>query len=298
MKQDIIIPEDDLLQLLYIRLNDPTVFACINTILTILNIDGIELRSKKFKQFYGSLASTHYIPFFRAAIVSLITWGFCPYIDAEIEINTMYDEEYMATHHKTKTMVSVPVIPVFGSYVVKKVTDKKTFIQTIECQFKADLTDNHKKFPPIKIINSRMFGAPIIGGNTVLFQTPVSVIYNSYFNLAQLNSFAMQAYWSLANPTILLQIQKLTTEEIENSLHKETFGITDLSGGGIEQQLHYKHPVEIENRLSDRVLKYKQDCAKNADSLLSVYRDRTQVVSRNIPLERSAVMNDCLLLTK
>lgn len=289
MENGVVIPQEELLQLLYIRLKDPTTFACINTILTILNIDGIELRSNRFAQFYGNLATMHYIPFFRELLVNLIAWGFCPYIDSNIEVNTTHDKEYMDTHNRATTTVRVPTIPMFGTYITRIVQDKKTYQGMLECQFKEDLMNSKKKFPPIKIITSRMFGIPMIYNGVILFKTPIAAIQNSYFNLAQLNAFAVQAYYSLANPTILLQVQKLTPEEEERSIHLQSYGISDLTNapGSTQQIMHYKQPIEIETRHNERIMNYKKKCAQDANDLVSYYRDTTRVVTNNIQLERS-----------
>lgn len=300
------IPEASLWQLLQISRRDPVVYACLGEYMTMLKLNDIVLEgSSPNPMAIDNIIHRDYtIPFASEAFILLQVWGFCPYVLTEAEVDAKHDtwwmSQFKAINTDGKSRLPTLHVPVFGTYWVQLLLNKKDNRQSIRCVDKRELGPNGKSpdmwsttkmeranndFPRIGVIQT------LISTNRPDFynasiNTGIATIANSYNSINNLESFANGAHYANAYPLVAMQRIPVVAQDVLDTINTELYGTAENDPDGPQETYITKKGVALE--LEDEYAKMEAKQAKMTDGAKRFYEARTGDVLnvKSMPLTR------------
>lgn len=287
------IPESVLYRLLYISRRDPTIYACFGEYATMLKLNDILLKgSSPNPMAIDNIIHREYIiPFATEAFMLFQIWGFCPYIITEVDVDAKHDTWWMEhfSSLNTKNIAKLPVlhVPVFGSYTVELVKNKRTNRQTIRCIDKRALNSNTldagREFPTIKVMQT------LISTNRPDFydlsiNTAIATVANSFYSINQLESFTVGAHYANAYPKVAMEMKPITKDDVLETVTTELFGDTENNPQG--KQETYLAINGIALALEDEQNKLEGERHARSKNRTAFYSNPANLDLGHIPLTR------------
>jgi hypothetical protein len=133
------------------------------------------------------------------------------------------------------------------------------------------------------VFYSRLFGLPQILPR-VTFQTPIATIANSYTTLTQMQSFAVQANYSMSHPSVVLERLPETNTEVRDSFYDELYGASEMTRtGALERYRSAKNPGLA---MAETVREFQRTSSQNANIYTKYYTDMSNNLINRIPLRK------------
>ncbi len=267
----------------HMSLRDPMVLACVNLFTQAIMTHEMEIKVDKAPHAHQTCVEKYWRAFALEAMIMYLRYKFCPYVVAEVMIDASGDEDWMKLYSKDRdaevqaktlsvdvryhTLVRVPKIPAYGTYMCVSVTDDT--YQTRVLTLPNESMQTPENMPNLKPIQTLMFGAGP-RADTGEIQSIMAALLKSCFSLGQMNAFAVRAGYSRAHPPVVLQHVK-TDDKLDDMMAAVQYGDGSIFPNG--ETLQEGTERHKEKFRADLLKKQQETLTKTVNASLSAASD-------------------------